>query len=206
MIIFCEMVNIGPFMHYFSHPTAVIDPGASIGAGTKIWHFSHIMSGAVIGEDCTIGQNVMVEDGVILGNGVKVQNNVSLYTGLVCEEDVFIGPSVVFTNVINPRSAIPRKDQYRRTLVRKGASIGANATIICGNEIGEYAFVGAGAVLTHPALPYALLTGNPARQTGWISEYGHSLHFDATGRALCPESGQAYQLQDEQIIKVTGNE
>jgi UDP-2-acetamido-3-amino-2,3-dideoxy-glucuronate N-acetyltransferase len=193
-------------MNYFAHSTAVIDPGATIGDGTKIWHFSHIMSGAVIGPDCTIGQNVMIGDGVILGRGVKVQNNVSLYTGLICEDEVFLGPSAVFTNVINPRSAIPRKDQFRPTLIRKGATIGANATIICGNEIGQFAFIGAGAVLTHPAPPYSLLQGNPARQSGWISEYGHPLHPDTSGRAVCPESGQVYQLQDHQLTKIPGNE
>jgi UDP-2-acetamido-3-amino-2,3-dideoxy-glucuronate N-acetyltransferase len=203
MIIFCEMVNIGPFMHYFAHPTAVIDPGAIIGDGTKVWHFSHILPGAVIGANCTIGQNVMVAEGVILGDGVKVQNNVSLYAGVICEDNVFVGPSVVFTNVINPRSAISRKDQFRRTVVRRGTTIGANATIICGNEIGEYAFIGAGAVLTHPALPYALLVGNPARQTGWISEYGHRLHFDPAGQAKCPESGQVYRLHNNQVTKIT---
>jgi UDP-2-acetamido-3-amino-2,3-dideoxy-glucuronate N-acetyltransferase len=196
------MVNIGPVMNYFAHPTAVIDPGASIGDGTKIWHFSHIMPGSVIGSNCTIGQNVMIGEGVILGNGVKVQNNVSLYSGVVCENDVFIGPSAVFTNVINPRSAIPRKDQFRRTLVRRGATIGANATIICGNEIGEYAFIGAGAVLTHPALPHALLVGNPARPSGWMSEYGHPLHFDGSNRAVCPESGQVYLLNNNQVTKI----
>jgi UDP-2-acetamido-3-amino-2,3-dideoxy-glucuronate N-acetyltransferase len=193
-------------MNYFAHSTAVIDPGATIGDGTKIWHFSHIMSGAVIGPDCTIGQNVMVGDGVILGRGVKVQNNVSLYSGLICEDEVFLGPSAVFTNVINPRSAIPRKDQFRPTLIRKGATIGANATIICGNEIGQFAFIGAGAVLTHPAPPYSLLQGNPARQSGWISEYGHLLHPDTTGRAVCPESGLVYLLRDHQLTKITGNE
>jgi UDP-2-acetamido-3-amino-2,3-dideoxy-glucuronate N-acetyltransferase len=189
-------------MNYFAHPTAVIDPGASIGDGTKIWHFSHIMPGSVIGSNCTIGQNVMIGEGVILGDGVKVQNNVSLYSGVVCENDVFVGPSAVFTNVINPRSAISRKDEFRRTLVRRGATIGANATIICGNEIGEYAFIGAGAVLTHPALPYALLVGNPARPSGWMSEHGHALHFDGSDRAVCPESGQVYLLNDNQVTKI----
>jgi UDP-2-acetamido-3-amino-2,3-dideoxy-glucuronate N-acetyltransferase len=197
------MVNIGAFMHYFSHPTAVIDPGASIGAGTKIWHFSHIMPGAVIGDDCTIGQNVMIADKVILGRNVKVQNNVSLFSGVICEEDVFVGPSVVFTNIMNPRSAISRRDQYLPTRVRKGASIGANATILCGNEIGQYAFIGAGAVLTSPAPPYGLLVGNPARQTGWVSEYGHRLQFDETGRGTCPESGQTYRLHNNQVTKIT---
>ena len=190
-------------MNYFAHSTAVIDPGATIGDGTKIWHFSHIMSGAVIGPDCTIGQNVMIGDGVILGRGVKVQNNVSLYTGLICEDEVFLGPSAVFTNVINPRSAIPRKHEFRKTLVRQGATIGANATIVCGHTIGEYAFIGAGAVLTHSAPPYSLFLGNPARQTGWVSAYGHRLHFDTAGRATCPESGQAYQLLNDQLIKTS---
>jgi UDP-2-acetamido-3-amino-2,3-dideoxy-glucuronate N-acetyltransferase len=190
-------------MNYFAHPTAVIDPGASIGSGTKIWHFSHIMSGAVIGEYCTIGQNVMIGDGVILGQRVKVQNNVSLYTGVTCEDAVFVGPSVVFTNVINPRSLIPRKDQFRPTLVRKGATIGANATIICGNTIGEYAFIGAGAVLTHPAPPYSLFTGNPARQSGWVSEYGHRLQLDPSGLGRCPESGETYRLMGDRLIKLS---
>jgi UDP-2-acetamido-3-amino-2,3-dideoxy-glucuronate N-acetyltransferase len=190
-------------MNYFAHPTAVIDPGATIGSGTKIWHFSHIMSGAVIGEDCTIGQNVMIGDGVVLGKRVKVQNNVSLYTGVTCEDAVFLGPSVVFTNVINPRSLIPRKDQFRPTLVRKGATIGANATIIGGNTIGEYAFIGAGAVVTHPAPPYSLFTGNPARQSGWVSEYGHRLHFDSSGLGRCPESGETYRLMGDRLIKLS---
>ncbi|HEX9510142.1 MAG TPA: DapH/DapD/GlmU-related protein [Puia sp.] len=190
-------------MSYFIHDTAVIDQGASIGVGTKIWHFSHIMAGSVIGENCTIGQNVMVGEGVILGNQVKVQNNVSLYAGVICENDVFLGPSVVFTNVINPRSAISRKDQFRSTLVRKGATIGANATIICGNEIGEYAFIGAGAVVTHPTPAYALMVGNPARQCGWMSEYGHRLNFDGGNRAVCPESGQVYLLNNKQVIKLS---
>lgn len=193
-------------MNYLAHPTAVIDPGATIGNGTRIWHFSHIFPGAVIGDDCVIGQNVMVGDGVILGNGVKVQNNVSLYTGVRCEDDVFIGPSAVFTNVINPRAAIPRKDQFRETHVGKGATIGANATIVCGNHIGEYAFIGAGAVLTRPAPPYSLFVGNPARQTGWVSEYGHPLLLDASGRGICPESRQAYQLQNHQLIKILTSE
>src|SRR5579871_1788609 len=183
-------------MDYFVHPTAVIDPGASIGTGTHIWHFSHVFPGAVIGNDCVIGQNVMVGDGVVLGHGVKVQNNVSLYPGVRCEDDVFIGPSAVFTNVINPRAAIPRKEQFRDTLVRKGATIGANATVVCGNTIGEYAFLGAGAVLTRSVPPYGLFVGNPARQAGWVSEYGHPLLLDATGRGICPESGQVYQLTD----------
>ncbi|HEY4108589.1 acyltransferase [Puia sp.] len=193
-------------MNYYAHPTAVIDPGATIGSGTKIWHFSHVFAGAAIGEDCIIGQNVMVGDGVALGRGVKVQNNVSLYPGVRCEDEVFIGPSAVFTNVINPRAAIPRKHQFRDTPVGKGATIGANATIICGNSIGAYAFIGAGAVLTHPAPPYSLFTGNPARQTGWVSEYGHPLLLDATGRGICRESGQVYQLQNGQLIKTPPRE
>jgi UDP-2-acetamido-3-amino-2,3-dideoxy-glucuronate N-acetyltransferase len=190
-------------MSYFAHDTAVIDEGARIGAGTKVWHFSHIMAGTVIGEGCIIGQNVMIGTGVILGKGVKVQNNVSLYTGVICEDEVFLGPSMVFTNVINPRSAHPRKDQFRSTIIRKGATIGANATIICGNEVGTFAFIGAGSVLTHPAPAYALLVGNPARQTGWMSEYGHRLHFDAVNRATCPESGQIYLLNNNQVTKIT---
>jgi UDP-2-acetamido-3-amino-2,3-dideoxy-glucuronate N-acetyltransferase len=204
MIIFPEIVNIDPFMKYFAHPTAVIDEGAVIGAGSKIWHFSHIMPGSSIGEDCSIGQNVMVGEKVVLGSGVKIQNNVSLFTGVTCEDDVFIGPSAVFTNVINPRSAISRKDQFRPTLIRKGATIGANATIVCGNEIGQYAFIGAGAVVTHPVPAYALMLGNPARQSGWMSEYGHTLHPDATGRATCPGSGQVYQEKDNQLTRVEG--
>ncbi len=189
-------------MNHFAHDTAVIDKGCSIGTGTKIWHFSHIMAGSIVGEDCIIGQNVMVGKGVILGNNVKVQNNVSLYTGVLCEDDVFLGPSMVFTNVINPRSAIPRKDQFRKTIVRKGATIGANATVICGNDIGEYAFIGAGAVVTRPVAPYSLVTGNPARQMGWVSEYGHRLHFDAAGKAVCPESGSEYLLKDNRVSKM----
>ncbi len=191
-------------MDYFAHETAVIDKGAAIGADTQIWHFAHIMAAASIGRSCTIGQNVMVADGVVLGDRVKVQNNVSLYTGVRCEDDVFIGPSVVFTNVINPRSAIVRKDKFLETLVKKGATIGANATIICGNEIGQFAFIGAGAVLTRPAKPYALLIGNPARQSGWISEFGHRLVFGADNRALCPEGNQEYALNDNQVTKITG--
>jgi UDP-2-acetamido-3-amino-2,3-dideoxy-glucuronate N-acetyltransferase len=202
MIIFPEIANIDPFMNYFAHFTAVIDEGAVIGAGTKIWHFSHIMGGSTIGENCNIGQNVMVADKVILGKGVKVQNNVSLYTGVICGDDVFIGPSVVFTNVTNPRSALSRKDQFRPTRIGRGATIGANATILCGLEIGQYAFVGAGAVVTHPVPPYALVLGNPARQTGWMSEYGHRLQPDAQGRAICPESGQVYRLTDNQLTRI----
>jgi UDP-2-acetamido-3-amino-2,3-dideoxy-glucuronate N-acetyltransferase len=202
MIIFPEIVNIDPFMKYFAHFTAVIDEGALIGSGTKIWHFCHIMAGSSIGENCSIGQNVMVAEKVVLGKGVKVQNNVSLYTGVICGDDVFIGPSVVFTNVINPRSAIPRKDQFRTTRIGRGATIGANATLLCGLEIGQYAFIGAGAVVTHPVPAYALVMGNPARQTGWMSEYGHRLQPDEQGRAVCPESGQVYRLTDNQLTLV----
>jgi UDP-2-acetamido-3-amino-2,3-dideoxy-glucuronate N-acetyltransferase len=187
---------------YFAHETAVIDEGCTIGKGTKIWHFSHIMKDAVIGESCNIGQNVVVSPGVSLGNNVKVQNNVSIYTGVICEDDVFLGPSMVFTNIINPRSAVIRRDQYVTTTVRRGASIGANATVICGNEIGEYALIGAGAVITKNVRPYALIIGNPGRQTGWVSEYGHKLTFDDSGTALCPESGQRYRLTDEGVTRI----
>lgn len=187
---------------YFAHPTAVIDEGCSIAARVKIWHFSHLMTGCVIGEGCNIGQNVVVSPGVALGRNVKVQNNVSIYTGVTCEDDVFLGPSMVFTNIINPRSAIIRHEQYARTLVKRGASIGANATIVCGNDIGEFAFIGAGAVVTKEVPAYALVVGNPARQTGWMSEYGHRLHFDAQGNARCPESGEQYVLANGRVSKV----
>jgi UDP-2-acetamido-3-amino-2,3-dideoxy-glucuronate N-acetyltransferase len=187
---------------YFAHETAVIDSGCSIGKGTKIWHFSHVMTGCEIGENCNLGQNVVVSPGVRLGKNVKIQNNVSIYTGVVCEDDVFLGPSMVFTNIINPRSAIIRKDQYVATLVEKGASIGANATIICGNRIGRFALIGAGAVVTKEVKPYALVMGNPARQTGWISEYGHRLAFDASGFAVCPESGERYRLENGSVSKI----
>ncbi len=187
---------------FFAHETAVVDEGCTIGKGTKIWHFSHIMKDSVIGEKCNIGQNVVVSSGVRLGNNVKVQNNVSIYTGVICEDDVFLGPSMVFTNIINPRSAIIRRDQYVNTLVRRGASIGANATIICGNEIGEYALIGAGAVITKNVRPFALVVGNPGRQTGWVSEYGHKLSFNHEGVAVCPESGQKYQLSEERVTKI----
>src|ERR1700730_12845660 len=190
-------------MSYFSHPTAVIDEGCQIGSGTKIWHFSHIMANCIIGINCNLGQNVFVSPGVRLGNNVKVQNNVSIYTGVICEDDVFLGPSMVFTNVINPRSAIVRKDQYKETLVRKGASIGANATIICGNQIGSYALVGAGSVITKPVLAYALIVGNPGRQTGWVSEWGHRLHFDDSARATCPESAQIYALEENIVRRIS---
>ena len=186
---------------YFAHPTAVIDEGCQIGAGTRIWHFCHLMTGSVIGEGCILGQNVFVAGGVSLGNNVKVQNNVSLYTGVSCEDDVFLGPSAVFTNVVNPRSAVVRREQYAPTFVRKGASIGANATIICGNEIGPYAFVAAGAVVTRPVPAYALVMGTPARQAGWMSEYGHRLNFGDDGRARCPESGEWYVLHEDTVSK-----
>lgn len=187
---------------YFAHETAVIDEGCKIGKGTKIWHFSHIMKDCEIGENCNVGQNVVVSPGVKLGRNVKVQNNVSIYTGVICEDDVFLGPSMVFTNVINPRSAIVRKDQYYTTIVEKGASIGANATIVCGNKIGTYAFIGAGAVVTKEVKPYALVIGNPARQTGWISEYGHKLKFGPDGTAVCPESRERYRLENDRVFKI----
>ncbi len=186
---------------YFAHETAIIDEGCKIGKGTKIWHFSHIMNRCTIGENCNIGQNVVVSPDVVLGRNVKVQNNVSIYTGVICEEDVFLGPSMVFTNIINPRSHIIRKEQYVRTFVRKGASIGANATIVCGNEIGEFAFIGAGAVVTKNVLPYALIVGNPGRHIGWMSEYGHRLKFDDNGLAECPESHEKYILKDGKVSK-----
>jgi UDP-2-acetamido-3-amino-2,3-dideoxy-glucuronate N-acetyltransferase len=189
-------------MNYFAHPSAIIDEGCQIGEGTKIWHFSHIMPGCIIGSNCNLGQNVVVSPKVILGNNVRVQNNVSIYEGVICEDDVFLGPSMVFTNVINPRSAVSRKHEYLQTLVRKGASIGANATIVCGNEIGEYAFIGAGAVVTKPVPAYALVVGNPARQTGWMSEYGHKLKFDENGKAVCPESGKGYELNNNKVSKI----
>ncbi|GHU59625.1 N-acetyltransferase [Bacteroidia bacterium] len=188
--------------NYQAHETAVIDPGSSIGAGTRIWHFSHIMTGCIIGSDCNIGQNVVVSPEVVLGNRVKVQNNVSIYTGVTCADDVFLGPSCVFTNVINPRSAVSRKHQYEKTKVEKGATIGANATIVCGHTIGAYALIGAGAVVTKDVLPYALVVGNPSRQTGWVSEYGCRLEFDDTNMAVCPESGERYQLSDGQVSKL----
>ena len=187
---------------YQAHQTAVIDPDCIIGEGTRIWHFSHLMSGCRIGENCNIGQNVVVSSDVILGNNVKVQNNVSVYTGVVCEDDVFLGPSCVFTNVVNPRSAINRKDQYKKTLVGKGATIGANATIVCGHTIGMYALVGAGAVVTKDVLPYALVVGNPSSQIGWVSEYGHRLSFNQAGIAVCPESGQEYKLHDNEVKRI----
>ncbi|MEI7897822.1 MAG: acyltransferase [bacterium] len=185
---------------YFAHESAFIDEGCKIGKGTKIWHFTHIMKGCVIGENCNLGQNVVISPDVILGRNVKVQNNVSIYTGVICEDDVFLGPSMVFTNVINPRSHILRKDQYQATLVRRGASIGANATIVCGNEIGEFAFIGAGAVVTKNVPAHALIVGNPGRHAGWMSEYGHRLHFDEKGIAVCPESHDQYELTKDGIV------
>jgi UDP-2-acetamido-3-amino-2,3-dideoxy-glucuronate N-acetyltransferase len=187
---------------YFAHPTAVIDEGCEIGSGTKIWHFSHIMPNCKIGENCNLGQNVVVSPEVILGKNVKVQNNVSIYTGVICEDDVFLGPSMVFTNVINPRSAVNRKNQYAKTLVKKGATIGANATVVCGHDIGRYAFIGAGAVVTKNVPDYALIVGNPARQTGWMSEYGQKLSFDDNGVAVCPESGERYKLNKGSVTKI----
>jgi len=187
---------------YFAHETAVVDEGCRIGKGTKIWHFSHIMTNCTIGENCNIGQNVVVSPEVILGNNVKIQNNVSIYTGVICEDDVFLGPSMVFTNVVNPRSNVNRRGQYVRTIVKKGASIGANATIVCGHDIGEYAFVGAGAVVTKEVPAYALVIGNPSRQAGWMSEYGHKLMFDNSGNAICPESGEKYLLINGRVKKV----
>jgi UDP-2-acetamido-3-amino-2,3-dideoxy-glucuronate N-acetyltransferase len=188
---------------FYAHPTAVIDENCSIGKGTKIWHFCHVMTGAIIGKNCSLGQNVMVASGVELGDRCKVQNNVSLYTGVICEEDVFLGPSMVFTNVKNPRSAIVRRDSYTQTYLRKGATIGANATLICGMEIGSYAFVGAGAVVTQSVPPYALVVGNPARQIGWMSEWGHRLNFDQNGEATCPESKEKYTLSASGVQKTS---
>jgi len=190
---------------YFAHETAVIDNGCSIGKGTKIWHFTHIMSDSVIGENCNLGQNVVVSPQVKLGKNVKVQNNISIYTGVICEDDVFLGPSMVFTNVINPRSAVIRKDEYRETYVDKGASIGANATIICGIRIGKYAFIGAGAVVHKDVKPYSLIVGNPGRSIGWMSEFGHRLNFDKEGLAQCPESKEKYVLKDGVVKKISDN-
>ena len=188
---------------FFAHETAVIDQGVEIGTGTKIWHFSHIMTGSVIGENCNLGQNVVVSPEVTLGNNVKVQNNVSIYTGVICEDDVFLGPSMVFTNVINPRSAIKRREEYLKTVVGKGATIGANATIVCGNDIGSFAFIGAGAVITKEVPPYALIVGNPGKQVAWMSEYGHRLEFDDSGRASCSESREEYILEENRVRKIT---
>ncbi len=189
-------------MNYFSHETAVIDEGCQIGEGVKIWHFSHIMPNCIIGDRCNIGQNVVISPDVILGTNVKIQNNVSIYTGVICEDDVFLGPSMVFTNVINPRSAVNRKAEYAKTIVRKGASIGANATIVCGHDIGRFAFIGAGAVVTRTVEDYALVVGNPARQIGWMSEYGDRLEFNAEGFAKCKESGEEYKLENQKVIKL----
>ena len=191
---------------FFAHPFAVIDDGCEIGNEVKIWHFSHIMPGCKIGDGCNLGQNVVVSPNVVLGKNVRVQNNVSIYEGVICEDDVFLGPSMVFTNVINPRSAISRKHQYKQTLVRRGATIGANATIVCGNEIGEYAFIGAGAVITKPVAAYALVVGNPAKQIGWMSEYGQRLRFNEEGNATCSESGVYYRLENNRVKKLAAHE
>lgn len=187
---------------YFVHSSAIVDEGAKIGNGSKIWHFSHIMADCIIGENCNIGQNVVISPEVVLGKNVKVQNNVSIYTGVVCEDDVFLGPSMVFTNVNNPRSAVVRKNQYLKTNVGKGATVGANATVICGHNIGEYAFIGAGAVVTKDIPAYALVVGNPSKQIGWMSEYGHRLKFDNNGIAICPESKQEYSLQGNKVRRI----
>lgn len=189
-------------MDYFAHETAIVDEGCNIGKGTKIWHFSHIMANCTLGENCNIGQNVVVSPEVILGKNVKVQNNVSIYSGVICEDDVFLGPSMVFTNVINPRSAVNRRGEYSKTTVKRGASIGANATIVCGHDIGEFAFIGAGAVVTKHVPAYALVVGNPARQMGWMSEFGHRLEFDADGIAVCKESGEKYKLSNQTVHKI----
>ena len=187
---------------YFAHETAIVDENCTIGEGVKIWHFSHIMSNCTLGEKCNIGQNVVISPEVVLGKNVKVQNNVSIYTGVICEDDVFLGPSMVFTNVVNPRSGVNRRGQYTRTLVKKGASIGANATIVCGHDIGEYAFIGAGAVVTKEIPAYALVVGNPAKHVGWMSEYGHRLKFDDSNIAICPESKDKYILEDNKVRKL----
>lgn len=189
-------------MSYFAHETAIIDEGCTIGEGTKIWHFSHVMPNCTIGEKCNIGQNVVISPEVVLGKNVKIQNNVSIYTGVICEDDVFLGPSMVFTNVINPRSAVNRKNEYAKTIVKKGASIGANATIVCGHDIGEFAFIGAGAVVTKTVPAYALVVGNPARQLGWMSEFGQRLEFDSEGIALCTESNEKYKLENSKVTKL----
>lgn len=188
--------------NFFAHETAVIDDGCEIGKGTKIWHFTHVMSNSKIGKNCNLGQNVVVSPDVTLGDNVKVQNNVSIYTGVICEDDVFLGPSMVFTNVINPRSAVIRKSEYQKTLVRKGATIGANATIVCGITLGEFCFIGAGAVVLRNVKPYALVVGNPSKQIGWMSEYGHRLEFDSTGIAICPESKEKYKFEHDQVTKL----
>lgn len=189
-------------MNYFKHESAYIDEGCTIGDDTKIWHFSHIMSGCKIGNGCNIGQNVVISPNVVIGNNVKIQNNVSVYTGVVCEDYVFLGPSMVFTNVINPRSEVNRCDEFMTTIIRRGASVGANATIVCGNEIGEYALIGAGAVITKPVAPYALVVGNPAHRIGWVSRYGHRLHFDKEGIAVCPETNERYRLSNGNVILI----
>ena len=189
-------------MGYFAHESAFVDEGCTIGEGTKIWHFSHVMSNCTLGENCNIGQNVVISPEVVLGKNVKVQNNVSIYTGVVCEDDVFLGPSMVFTNVVNPRSGVNRRGQYTKTTVKKGASIGANATIVCGHDIGEYAFIGAGSVVTKHIPAYALVVGNPARQIGWMSEFGHRLNFDENGIAICPESDEKYKLEENKVRKI----
>jgi UDP-2-acetamido-3-amino-2,3-dideoxy-glucuronate N-acetyltransferase len=188
--------------NFYAHETALVDDGCTIGEGTKIWHFSHIMTNCIIGENCNIGQNVVVSPGVVLGKNVKIQNNVSIYTGVICDDDVFLGPSMVFTNVINPRSAINRRDQYVKTHVGKGASIGANATIVCGHDIGEFAFIGAGAVVTKNIPPFGLVVGNPAKQIGWVGEYGHRLAFNKKGIAVCEESLQEYQLKEDKVVRI----
>lgn len=189
-------------MNYFKHESAYIDEGCTIGDDTKIWHFSHIMSGCKIGNGCNIGQNVVISPNVVIGNNVKIQNNVSVYTGVVCEDYVFLGPSMVFTNVINPRSEVNRRDEFMTTIIRRGVSVGANATIVCGNEIGEYALIGAGAVITKPVAPYALVVGNPAHRIGWVSRYGHRLHFDKEGIAVCPETNERYRLSNGNVILI----
>jgi UDP-2-acetamido-3-amino-2,3-dideoxy-glucuronate N-acetyltransferase len=188
--------------NYFSHESAIVDEGCQIGEGTKIWHFSHVMPNCIIGNNCNIGQNVVISPEVVLGNNVKIQNNVSIYTGVTCGDDVFLGPSMVFTNVINPRSAVNRKSEYAKTHVGNGASIGANATIVCGHDIGSFAFIGAGAVVTKNVPDFALVVGNPAKQTGWMSEFGHKLKFDANSEAICPESGQVYQLAENKVTRI----
>ncbi|MFN3405787.1 MAG: DapH/DapD/GlmU-related protein [Cytophagaceae bacterium] len=188
---------------FYCHPSSIIDPDCQIGNGTKIWHFTHIMSNSKIGQNCSIGQNVVISPNVVIGNNVKIQNNVSVYTGVICEDNVFLGPSMVFTNVINPRSAVSRKHEYKTTLVKKGATIGANATILCGITIGEFAFIGAGAVVTKSVPAYALVYGNPARQKGWMSEYGHKLAFDKENKAICPESNKVYKLNNNQVSRIS---
>jgi UDP-2-acetamido-3-amino-2,3-dideoxy-glucuronate N-acetyltransferase len=189
--------------NYFVHESSFVDEGCKVGEGVKIWHFSHIMTNCVIGDKCNIGQNVVISPDVVLGRNVKVQNNVSIYTGVTCEDDVFLGPSMVFTNVINPRSAVNRKSEYAKTTVKTGASIGANATIVCGNDIGAFAFIGAGAVVTKDVPDYALLVGNPAKQIGWVSEYGHRLNFDVNGLAICPETNQNYLLKNKIVKRIS---